>query len=487
MRKFSHIFISIALALSLGACGKSINPVSGKTDRGLMSEEQEIASGRQYHQEILKEYTPYNNPALQAYVTSIGQKLAAQSHRPNLPWTFTVVDSPEINAFAVQGGFIYITRGLMAYLDSEAELAGVVGHEIGHVTARHGAKGERDQQAAGLLTGLATILGAVYGGEQGASAANQVVGGIAQTGVLLPHSRDHELEADRLGAEYLNRTGANPGIMLEVLDVLKYQEVFAMDQARAAGKQVQPRDNYLSTHPSNEQRLAQIRSVVQQYAVKPVDPGRDRYLRAIDGITFGDSVEQGIVRGNAFYHAPLGFMLQTPNGWQIQNGAQQLTMVAPDGQAAVILGPAGTMGNHDQAIKNILKPASGRVERVTINGLQATNFVGATAQGQQIEATVVTHNGSDYLMVPMAKTAQARDANRLGTRAVIDSFRPMNSNDAARARPYTLRTTPANRGFRDLAGALPAEIPNREGQLRLLNQAYPQGEPQPGQLVKIIQ
>ncbi|MFY8063346.1 MAG: M48 family metalloprotease, partial [Usitatibacteraceae bacterium] len=144
--RLARLSLGLALGIAIGGCATSVNPVSGRVDRGLMSEQEEIVSGHNIHQQVLKEYPPYKNAALQAYVNGVGQKLAAQSHRNNLPWTFTVVDSPDINAFAVQGGYIYMTRGLMAYLDSEAELAGVLGHEIGHVTARHGARAARDQQ-----------------------------------------------------------------------------------------------------------------------------------------------------------------------------------------------------------------------------------------------------------------------------------------------------------------------------------------------------
>ncbi len=485
MQKVLRLLTPLVIALALGACSKSINPVTGRTDRGLMTEEQEIASGREYNQQVLKEYAVYNNPALQAYVTRLGQSLAVHSHRPNLPWTFTVLDSPEINAFAVQGGFIYITRGLMAYLDSEAELAGVLGHEIGHVTARHGAKAERDQKVAAGTTFLATIAGAILGGEQGAALGQQVVGGIAQTSVLLPHSRDHELQADGLGAEYLSRIGSNPEIMVKVVSVLKYQEEFAADQARAAGKQVVARDYYLSTHPSNDQRLNDIRNTARKYPPSQVDPGHERYLRAIDGMTFGDATEQGVTRGSQFYHAPLGFTLQLPAGWKFQNSPSQLVAISGDEQVAVALAGTGTMGNHEAALR-MLKPDSGRTEKFTINGLPATEFFG-TKQGQPLEATVITHNGGDYLMMPMSKSAQARAQNRQLIRQVIDSFRPMNANDTARARPYTLRTTQAPRSFRELANSMPADLPQREAQLRLLNQAYPQGEPAPGRLVKIIQ
>ena len=151
--------------LLLAGCGTTVvNPVTGRQERTVMDEAAEVAEGRKAHEQVLAEYGVYANPALQAYVNAVGQKLAAQSHRSQLKWTFTVLDSPEVNAFALPGGYVYITRGIMAYLDSEAELAGVIGHEIGHVTARHGAQRATRQQSAGLGVLAATVLGAVLEG-----------------------------------------------------------------------------------------------------------------------------------------------------------------------------------------------------------------------------------------------------------------------------------------------------------------------------------
>ena len=146
-------------AALLSSCGTQVvNPVTGQTERTAMDEPAEIAEGAKAHKDVLKEYGAIDNPRLQAYVNELGQRLAAQSHRPNLQWTFTVLDSPEINAFALPGGYVYVTRGIMAYLENEAELAGVMGHEIGHVTARHAAQRATRQQNAGIGVIAATAL-----------------------------------------------------------------------------------------------------------------------------------------------------------------------------------------------------------------------------------------------------------------------------------------------------------------------------------------
>jgi len=480
--------IALLLVLALSGCASTPNPVSGRQDRFVMSEQDEISSGRRIHQQVLQEYRPYNNAALQRYVNDIGQKLAAQSERPSLPWTFTVVDSPEINAFAVQGGFIYITRGLMAYLGSEAELAGVIGHEIGHVTARHGARADRDQKAASVVQILGVLAGAYFGGEQGAELGAQVAGGGAAAGFLLPRSREHELQADSLGAKYLQRVNYDPDVLINVIQTLKSQETFARDQQRADGPQADETPNWLRTHPANEDRLRAMRQVADQYSGKYQDAGIQRYLQTVDGITFGDGREQGVTRGQNFYHEPLGFVLRAPPRFSIQNASSELTILSDDMQAAVAVRLSGnTRGDHNAVIRTMLAPDQGGTEATTINGLRATNFIGSK-QNKPIDATVITLGNNDYLFQKL-HNPNTRGAYDVAMREAVASFRRISAADAAAARPYTIRAVALPRGaspFAELARFVP-NLKNAEGRLRLLNQVYPQGNIAPGQLVKAIQ
>ena len=485
--------VSVAAILSLTSCATGVNPVSGRVERATMSEQDEIVAGRSNHAEVLAQYGRYPNEALQQYVNRLGQKLAAQSLRANLQWTFTVLDSPEINAFATLGGYIYVTRGINAYLASDAELAGVLGHEIGHITARHSVHQQRD---AGIAQGaeiLGALLDAYLGGESSAKIGGQVAGGAAQAGYMLPRSREHELEADRLGAEYLNRINLDPDIMIRVINVLKLQEIYAADQARAGnrGNAGNPRmPGWMSTHPSNDQRLSQIRGVADGYTGKYADAGRTRYLQAIDNMTFGDGREQGIARGRNFYHEPLGFTLYAPEGWQFQNAVTQLTVISPDRSAAVIvkLSPK-THNNRPEALRQLLQSDGGRVDNTTINNLPATRFQGSK-QGQPLEATAITYRDNDFVLL-LASQPQAQINYRGAMRQIIESFRAMGADDQRAAQPYVLRTIAMPRAtsgdaFRELARNA-AAIGNTEPQLRLLNQVYPQGEIAAGQLVKTIQ
>ena len=482
----------------LTACGTQVvNPVTGQTERTVMDEATEVAEGAKGHQEVLKEYGVYNNAAVQAYVNTLGQKLAAQSHRSNLKWHFTVLDSPEINAFALPGGYVYVTRGIMAYMESEADLAGVIGHEIGHVTARHGAQRATRQQSAGLGVFAANILGAVLE-SQGLQGAGQLAGQVSQTvaaGYIASYGRDQELQADGLGAEYLARTQYDPRNMVDVITVLKNQERFAADQAAKEGRAAPARGDWLSSHPSNDQRLDTITQLASQYKDKAgyADEGRARYLKVVQGMHFGESADQGLVRGQNFYHAGLGFALTAPAGWTIKNSADQLGVLNTARDATLVLRVVPPSAGTDAAtiIRNVIKPTQGRTEAVTLNGLQATRFVGtrqnAQGQSQAIEVTVVDGPGAtNYLMQMVGKDAAALQRARAGLRDTEMSFRALTAQDRSAARPWVLKTVAYPKGgFAELAKSSPIENPDR--QLRLINGLYGGGEPKPGQLVKVIE
>jgi predicted Zn-dependent protease len=482
----------------LGCGTQMVNPVTGQQERSVMSEQAEIREGAKAHQEVLKEYPPLKNERLQTYVNDIGQRLAKLSHRGQLQWTFTVLDSPEINAFALPGGYVYITRGIMAYLDSEADLAGVIGHEIGHVTARHGAQRATRQQDAALGALLGGILGAVIDSKGGGGIGQQIgqVSQAAAAGYVARYGREQELQADSLGAEYLSRVNYDPRNMIDVIRVLKDQERFAAEVARVEGRPApQGGNSWLASHPSNDQRLEAISRIAAQYQVNKnyADEGRLRYLQMINGIPFGETADQGLTRGRQFYHASLNFAMTAPNGWRIINEADQLTFANAAGDAALMiqLAPPNAGRSHDEVIRNAVKPLSGRSERISLNGLPATRFVGVVqAQGAQrgIELTVATGaGGQHFLMIYAARDAAALQRNRALLRETEASFRAMTAQDSAAARPWVLRTTALPRGgFAELARSAPmATLP--EQQLRLMNGVYSSGNVAAGALVKTVQ
>ena len=491
-----RLLSAICAAALLAACGSTVrNPVTGQKERSVLSESSEVALGIKEHREVLQEYSVVDNPAVQAYVNALGQRLARLSHRSQLEWHFTVLDSPEINAFALPGGYVYVTRGIMAYMESEADLAGVIGHEIGHVTARHGAQRATRQQDAGLGVLAAAVLGAVLE-SRGAGGVGQVVSEASQAaaaGYIASYGREQELQADGLGAEYLARAQFNPSNMVDVIRVLKSQEQFAAEQARAQGRAVSATNSWLASHPSNDQRLAAIGQLAAQYKGQYGDEGRARYLQMLDGLAFGESVRQGLTRGRQFYHPVFGMAITAPAQWSIQNAPDRLLLVnaARDAALVVRLAPAQLGASHDDVIRNAFKPLSGRSERATLNGLPVTHFSGqrAGAQGraEPLVLSVVSGPGRNrFVLVWSGKDLAAQQRAQSQLIEARNSFRPMTTADQTEARPWTLRSVPYPAGgFAELARRSPLEA--AEQQLRLINGVYGGGEPRPGQLVKVVE
>src|SRR2546425_3611727 len=273
------------LLVSAVALGCAVNPATGSRQLMLVSESQEISMGREYDKEVVASIGLYPASALQAWIQQFGARLAATSERPNLPWSFRVVDDPVVNAFALPGGFIYVTRGILAYLDSEAQLAGVVGHEIGHVTARHSA--QQYTRAIGGTVGLAALSIFVPAARPFGQLTQQALGVL-----FLKYGRNDELQADSLGAKYAATNGWDPRAVPQFLATL----------GRLSEGSEKGIPNWLSTHPDPASRVDEVTALVQKLAAGRSDfiVNRDEDLQRIDGIIYGDNPEQGIVRGNVF-------------------------------------------------------------------------------------------------------------------------------------------------------------------------------------------
>ena len=307
----AQYFFLLLLSLCLAAC--AVNPVTGGKDLVLMSEDRELEIGKSLHPQITKQYGgEYNNPKIQAYVNELGNRLAEKSHRNHLIYHFTVLDSPQINAFALPGGYIYVTRGIMAYMGSEAEFAGVIGHEIGHVTARHGVR----QHTQGTLASILATVAAQATGNRYAGDLTNLLG----TAVVRGYGREHELEADGLGAEYVARIGLDPRKMLDVLEVLKDQEEFEKQLAKEQNRQPNVYHGLFSTHPRNDDRLKQVIGAAASIGSTdylPDDP--EVFLKKIEGMTFGSAESEGVIRDSRFYHRDLDLTFEFPQEWLISN------------------------------------------------------------------------------------------------------------------------------------------------------------------------
>lgn len=478
-RRLSRCALPLVVLATAVAC--ATNPATGKREFSLMSEAQEVQIGKEMDVEVRRQMGIYEDAGLQRYVEDIGMRLARASERPNLPWHFAVVDAPAVNAFALPGGYIYLTRGILPFLDNEAELAGVLGHEIGHVTARHAAQQYTQATSAGV--GL-TIL-SIFVPEA------RPLQGLAETalGVLfLKHGRDDELQADRLGVGYTARTGWDPGGVAGMLGTLS-----RLDEANGTRKGI---PNWLSTHPAPADRVQEIQPVIQQAkASVPGTPVVDeqQFLTRIDGIIFGDSPREGIVRGNQFLHPELRLAVTFPQGWEIVNTQAQVGARNPGEEQFLILQLVpNARGSLEQVARTSMANAGFRQlsgQRGDINGLDA--YIGTyqgAVQGLGNVGTLaahILHNDRVYLLAGLAP-ANAYEHARQGFTRTLQSFRPLSASEAAQIRPnrvdlITVRGGETWEGIAERTGSVV-----KPSTLAIMNKYDPNQPPRPGDRIKVV-
>ena len=506
-----------ALFALLLAAGCAQNPVTGKADFVIVSEEQELRMGRAFDQQVKKESPLYDHkndhknqvltslaegneagPALEpdtglaAYVEALGQKLAKQSHRAGLEYRFTVLDSADVNAFALPGGFIYLTRGILAYLNSEAELAAVLGHEIGHVTARHSVRQMSAEQGASIGLTIASIF---LPGLRNQAAGN--LSNIAAGALLSGYGREHELEADRLGAEYLARTGYATEAMIRVIGVLKNQELFDAQLAREENRPPRAYHGLFATHPENDTRLkevvaeaARVASVASGSSTVMAQDRRDAFLARVDGMVFGDNSGQGVVRGNAFYHAELRLVMQFAPDWRVANLPDRLRAIAPGGEATIEVRldtpPKGAL---PQDLLKRKVAVDGEIDTAPVNGHAAAI---ANVRGANVRAGSIYLGSSDspkaFVLIGQTKTADLFKRHVETFNNTFKTMRAFTDADRKTAEPLRMRiiTATAATRYADLAKTSPLGR-HAEQQLRLMNGQFPAGEPIPGQKLKVIE
>ncbi|PIE91229.1 MAG: peptidase M48 [Acidobacteria bacterium] len=315
------VLVLTILLVSLTGC--TLNTATGKRQLTLIDEQQEISMGQEYNQTVLGQYGLYQDEKVQNYVKELGHKLAAVCERPNLPWEFYVIDDDTVNAFAVPGGYIYLTRGILAHFNSEAQLATVMGHEIGHVTARHSVEQISRAQLAQLGVGIAMV----------ASENFREYAGLAQLGLgvlFLKFSRDDESQSDKLGMRYLLKAGYDPR---------EAPKVFEMLGKHSAAQGYGRLPEWQATHPSPDRRAAKMTERVKRLPVEKQTGtvNREKFLDMINGITFGSDPTQGYSIGSTFYHPGMAFQMDFPKDWQIVNQAQMVAGVSPKEDAYVLL------------------------------------------------------------------------------------------------------------------------------------------------------
>ncbi|MGB0719843.1 MAG: M48 family metalloprotease [Bdellovibrionales bacterium] len=468
--KFKPLFLFFALlGASLGLQACSTNPATGKQQfTALMSPQQENKVGASEHENIVAQYGLYDNAAISRYVSRVGARVTAKTERPDVKYQFFVLDSPIVNAFALPGGYIYISRGLLALANSEAQMAAVLSHEAGHVTGRHTA----ERYSRSVVTSLGTgILGAVIG----SAGASQALG-LGANLYLSSYSRGQESEADSLGLRYMTQGGYDPDEMTAFLSSMSANSNL---ESRLQGKSGAGGGNYFSTHPATADRVAASNAQAKNYPQNGT-VNRDGYLQAINGMTYGDSEKQGFVRDQSFYHPGLGFTFTVPKGFNISNQPNQVAAI-DNASGSVIVYDMDARQNGMSAQNYLtqiwMKDKPVQAERITINGMNAATagFSGSVNNKPmtiRVIAIEFKPNTFARFMVGVPNGASQSLVDALKTATY--SFRPMSAAEKQNLKPYRLRLVTAQSG--DTIASLARRMPFttlQEDRFRVLNGLLP--------------
>ena len=475
--------LAVALPAMVGGC--AINPATRGIDFMLVSTEEEAEIGRKSHPQVLAEFGGvYYDPSFAAYVEGVGRKIAAITELQDFEYRFTVLDSPTVNAFALPGGYIYVTRGLLALLDSEAELAGVLSHELAHVNARHGAQRLSGMKAEDRI--CATI---------GCDFELPVLGDTAAVGIRLAFggfTQDQELEADRLGLRYLVAAGYDPRGMTGFLHKLKAQRDL---EVRLAGLTEAQRDShgYSSTHPLTGTRIEQADALIEGAEAPSGYMGETEYLGAIDGMLYGNRQEYGFVIGRQYAHPIRRVTFTVPEGYTLYTDSRRVTALGPGG-AIILFEPSRLLvsGPVVEYLTGIW--AAGitleDVREFRINGLEAATgwLRSGTSQGP-IDFRLVAVRAGTGTIYRFLFLSPTRIAARLSEnmRRTTYSFRSLDEDEAKGLRPRRLRIVPA--GANDTIEAmvqLNAFPDHAIERFAILNDLGDPPVVQPGRLMKLV-
>lgn len=481
-RRIRRALAAAAIALAapwLAAC--ETNPATGDRMFSLMSPEQEQKIGAAESPKAVQEFGGlYRDPELTRYIDSIGQLLARTTETPNQKFTFVVIDSDVVNAFALPGGYVHVTRGLLALANNEAEAAGVIAHETGHVVARHAAQRVTRAQIGG---GVGALLGAVLGGDIGAQ-----VGQLGASAYVARFSREQEFEADSLGVRYLRRAGFDPEAMADFLANL---EAHSELETRIAGAK-DPGLDIMATHPRTPDRVrAAIKEAGAGGPVKDPIEGRDVYLRKIDGLIYGDSPNNGFVRGNRFAHPALQLGFEVPQGFKLINQPDQVAAKGPDGSVIVFAQAEANLPPAEYLQKiRVGNAALGNIQRTTVNGMEAaTGALRGNTQRGPADLRIVAirfDSNSLYQFISLAPAQAASQANDAFQRTV-NSFHRLSAQEIASFKPLRIQVVTVRPGDTVQSLAARSAFPDHKVERFMVLNGMKQGEAlRPGQLIKLV-
>ncbi|HKT72987.1 MAG TPA: M48 family metalloprotease [Steroidobacteraceae bacterium] len=487
IRKF---IVASAAAFAVVACAS--NPATGGHNVVFTSVKSEQEGARREHEEIIQFYGLYQDQAVQDYVQAVGSRVAAQTPIANWNFKFFVLDDDEVNAFTPGGGYVYIHRGLMQYLNSEAELAAVLGHEIGHDVARHPARA----QTRGLLMSIGAIAAAVATGSEAIAEMTN----LGATAWMQGYGRDNETEADHLGLEYATKAGYRPEAMAAVARVLKAQESFELQRAKDEGREANIYHGVFSDHPAPDDRVIAAVKGAAKITTEPqggwVD-NRETYLQAIDGLPFGSSREQGIVRDNRFYHADMKLTMAFPKGWVVNNLHDRLIVYTKkkDALMQVTIDKRPDKKSPREFLLEKLKGASfSRGEELSVDGMEGYSLVtrsGSPLDGGEgpIRWAVLYREKSVFIIGGTSRSSAAGapidDGLFMGS---IQTMRRLRPSEFPLAQPYRVKVIPVTETTRleEYTKDIPLEKFKKE-ELELLNGLYPNRKPKPGDSLKVVE
>ena len=477
--KYLKLLISFSLLSLIISC--SVNPVTGERDFVLMSEDAELEMGRKYYSQILQSQALYQDPKIQSYVQSIGDSLAELSHRSDLIYRFTVLDSPDVNAFALPGGYIFINRGLMVYLSSEEELAAVLGHEIGHVTARHSVRQISQAQVFSIIS---------YAVAREAGSAAGDLTNIASGALVAGYGRDMELQADSLGAEYMAKQGYSALGMIDTISVLKEHELYSTEVSKRRGSNQQTYHGIFASHPSNDSRLKEVIKKADSLRKDSLESNSLNYLKRIEGMTYGDSQVAGILRKNGFYHKDLDIRLISPDNWEVLNTPNSLIFIAPEGKASLQVSVSDQV--RKETPKNYLsRLTSGEVyqsKELKLGGHQA--FLTLLEENFRISRVAIVFKNKRIFTFYGTTEKNGLDIGEFDNQflSIIESFRDLKATEIELTEPLLIKSYKVARGDSYSSLARKSPIPfDPESRLRLLNGDYPDGDLEVDAWIKIVE
>jgi len=449
-RRAARMAAPVAVALLALACAR--NPVTGKRQLAFVSEKDEIELGKQSAEQVKAQMGEYPDPKIQAYVSRIGLEMAKKSERPGLPWSFTVLDDPTVNAFALPGGPVFVTRGILTHMNSEAELASVLGHEIGHITARHSVEQLSKQQLATLGLGVGMVLS-----ENLRNAGQAAIVGMQL--LFLKYGRDAERQADELGFKYMVGQGYDPREMAHMFVTLERAS------ALAGGGRV---PEWASTHPDPGNRADKARERSAKLGSDPakLQVGREQFVANLDGMVFGDDPRQGFFQGNAFLHPALKFKLELPQGWKAQNMPSAVGAVSPKQDAAVQLTVAGKL-SPEEARKQFFAQEGVKPAQLAGGGAapQAGSYFEAQTEQGVLRGLVafVAHGGTTFQIVGFTPAAGLPSYDPT-FRQVIGSFSTLTDPAALAVQPARMELVKLSRDttIEQFAAEFPSSAPVEE-------------------------